>query len=132
MPHRRPLTLQEINQMPMEALTPKDFTSIRTSRPKFSNYSYREASRGFPPEEKERVLAKFGNENDARWYWIWVRRGLDPDKAECKVCIDNAVRMKEIRHTKALIRRNQVEKERFQGVTVVVLKQRMYDAWSLQ
>lgn len=118
--------------MPMEALTIKDFTGIRTSRPKFSNYSYSQASAGFPKEEKERILARFGNENDARWYWIWVRRGLDPDKAERKVIIDNNARKQEVRHTKAIMLRNQREKERFKGVIVVLRKQRTYDAWSLQ
>lgn len=132
MPHERQLTIQEINQMPMEALTFRDFTGIRLSRPKFSNYSYAKASAGFPKEERDRVLANFGNERDARWYWIWVRRGLHPDKAERKVRIDNTISRREVRHTKALMLRNKREQDRFQGVTIVWRKQRIYNAWSLQ
>lgn len=100
------LTIEEINLMPMEALTLRDFVSMQSTRPPYSNYTYLQASSGFPKEERERVLTKFGNENDARWYWIWIRRGLNPDKAMRKVCADDIIHKQQVLRTKTIIARN--------------------------
>jgi hypothetical protein len=104
---RKPLTIEEINQMPMEALTFRDFERLRSEKLSYSNYKYSRISSRATKEEKARILALFcNNENDARWYWIWVHRGLNPDKAERKVLVDIAVNEKRIRRVKALISRH--------------------------
>jgi hypothetical protein len=100
------LTIEEINLMPMGALTLRDFVNMQSTRLPYSNYSYLQASSGFPKDERERILAKFGNENDARWYWIWIRRGLDPEKSLRKVCSDDIMSKQQVRRTKVTMARN--------------------------
>jgi hypothetical protein len=113
------LTIEEINLMPMEALTLRDLVSMQSTRLPYSNYTYLQASSGFPKEERERVLTKFGNENDARWYWIWIRRGLDPDKAMRKVCADDINNKQQILRTKILMKRNKRKQPKFKPIEVL-------------
>jgi hypothetical protein len=93
------LTIEEINLMPIDALTSRDLERINGRRLKYSNYSYERITAGVPRDEKDRILQTL-EKNDARWYWIWVRRGLDPEKALRKVQVDNAVSRRSLRNKK--------------------------------
>ncbi len=95
----KPLTIEEINLMPMSYLIAKDFERIDVKRLKYSNYSYERLTTGVPKAEQERILSIL-SQNDARWYWIWIRRGLEPDKALRKVQVDNASQRRELRKKK--------------------------------
>ena len=89
-------TVEDINLMPMGALTSKDFERIDERRLPYSNYSYERITAGIPRTEKERILTLL-SQSDARWYWIWIRRGLEPEKALRKVQVDVTAQHRDLR-----------------------------------
>lgn len=80
----------------MDALCSRDFENIKAGRLPYSNYSYTKITAWVPKAERERILAILKSESDARWYWIWVKRGLEPEKALRKVQVDIASQRREL------------------------------------
>jgi len=84
------LTLEEVNQMPMDALTFNDFAQLSDRSFHFRSYSEEQLTIGVPISEVERIRELLSDCKDSRKYWMWVRAGLEPDKALRKVRVGRA------------------------------------------
>ena len=78
-----PLTVEEINEMPIEALTSEDFDGIDCSQ--IFNLKTKQLTNGIPEDLVERIREVLPNGTAFHWYWVWIRAGLHPDKAMFKV-----------------------------------------------
>jgi hypothetical protein len=87
---REKLTIEEINQMPMDALSFNDFSSLSSEGFHFKNYNEAQLTRGLSIQEVERIRELLPNPKEFHSYWVWLRAGLEPDKALRKVRTDRA------------------------------------------
>jgi hypothetical protein len=85
-----PLTLEEVNQMPMSALSFNDFAQLSDKGFHFRNYSEEQLTMRVPSAEVERIRELLPSHKEFRKYWVWVRAGLEPAKALRKVRVDRA------------------------------------------
>ena len=84
------LTLEEVNQMPMDALSFNDLAQLSDKEFHFRSYSEDQLTVRVPLSEVERVHELLPNRKESRKYWMWVRAGLEPAKALRKVRVDRA------------------------------------------
>ena len=84
------LTLEEVNQMPMDALSFNDFAQLSDRTFHFRSYSEEQLTVREPPAEVERIRELLPNRKESRKYWVWVRAGLEPAKALRKVRVDRS------------------------------------------
>lgn len=78
-----PLTIDEINEMPIDALTYDDVQGLDSKG--LHKMSTEELTEGVPEELLAQVHVTLPKAVLFHWYWVWVRVGLHPEKAMFKI-----------------------------------------------